>query len=525
MPNDCSNKCGTQYALLGPKNEYTIQCACSVSLPSTPAAFACTLGCPGASIPESAPSCGGLNAGAVAWSAYAPKGAPVPVPNGDPTTTTTTTANAASSPTADTSNNNNNKNSNNNPGTADPGTSNASSSNNPSSGNNASNPSSGSGSGSGSIAIKPPNPGSIVNTGSTDQPNETTLSGGLISGVVGAIVILSVGFAALVQRRRRSQLSGRFDDVANNSFTVEFGDTKGLTQRSSMTPSMESFNYSSSSAPPLLSPLALIVPPPPAATTASNRSISAEATKQSTLNRLFRFGTKSDLDLHTQAATATAQQQATEESYSSIPKLSPLTALHLSLPRTLGVMPEKLKTTLKNVPPPPSQPPIHPSSPRSNHHHPYRPSSTSSSIQSRPTSAGGLFSGLRRFSMQQQMESSGMRASVQSSTTDTTSYIRQHAKIRRASDDGDGVSVAASSLFMNGLARNLALNARPDSGTMVVRPEAIAAADAADALNSTSSGSSMGSYGFAFSSFGGGDGSVECGNSDGDRNLGKNESF
>ncbi|KAJ3014835.1 UNVERIFIED_CONTAM: hypothetical protein HDU68_000110 [Siphonaria sp. JEL0065] len=523
MPNDCSNKCGTQYALLGPKNEYTIQCACSISLPATPASFACALGCPGASIPESAPSCGGLNAGAVAWSAYAPKGAPAPEPNRE-TTTTTTTANAAPSPTAtDTSNNNNN-----NPGTIDPGASDASHSNEPTTGNNGSNSTSGSGSGSGSIAIKPPSSGSIVNTGSSDQPNETTLSGGLISGVVGAIVVLSVGFAALVQRRRRSQLSGRFDDVTSNSFTTEFGDTKRVRQRSSMTPSMESFNYyssssSSSSAPPLLSPISLIAPPPPA-TTASNKSISPETTKQSTLNRLFRFGTKSDLDLHTQAATAPAQQQTSEEAYSSMPKLSPLTALHLSLPRTLGVMPDKLKTTLKNVSPQQPQPPVHPSSPRLNYH-PHRPSSTSSSIQSRPTSAGGLFSGLRRFSMQQQMESSGMRASVQSST-DTTSYIRQHAKIRRASDD-DGVSVAASSLFMNGLARNMALNARPDSGTMVVRPEAIAAADAADAMNSTSSGSSMGSFGFGSSgaSFGAG-GSVEKGSSVGDtRNLFKDESF
>ncbi|KAJ3229064.1 hypothetical protein HDU81_005679 [Chytriomyces hyalinus] len=73
VPELCTQQCGpSQLALIAPtvENIWDFYCACVSSVPAVAASIECTVKCPGADIPSQAPPCGGSVNGQISWSAY-----------------------------------------------------------------------------------------------------------------------------------------------------------------------------------------------------------------------------------------------------------------------------------------------------------------------------------------------------------------------------------------------------------------------------------------------------------------------
>ncbi|TPX76364.1 hypothetical protein CcCBS67573_g02362 [Chytriomyces confervae] len=73
VPEMCTQKCGpSQLALIAPTLEsiWNFHCACASATPASRASIPCSVKCPGAPIPSQAPPCGGSFNGQISWSAY-----------------------------------------------------------------------------------------------------------------------------------------------------------------------------------------------------------------------------------------------------------------------------------------------------------------------------------------------------------------------------------------------------------------------------------------------------------------------
>ncbi|KAJ3068737.1 hypothetical protein HDU98_008135 [Podochytrium sp. JEL0797] len=458
MPSDCTAVCGSNLALIGPtvNSEWNFICACVAVMPSSSVSNQCNLRCPGASIPSQAPMCGGWNNGNIVWNAYgslpaAPQPQP-PVQNPPVVATTAAAVPANPDPVpqvvapqaqttapalGNTGTGNTGSGNSNNAGsvpdtTSRPGVAAVASSESPNATSSPDVPNSNSGNQVNGTTTSSGNshaiPGPAAVGGTTDpspgplasnNPAPGQNSSALISGIVGAVVVLTVGFAAVVQRRRRQSNVvgiGAAKKLPDDHHTDEYRDQKNVIGLRRM--SLDSIDSNGTtmigSAPTALTTLASLLPHAPFRSPAS----------KTTLN-LLRFGSKSSL-----------KQEAAS------PPLPPLTDVAAPVvavptaPFALGAMPTQLRDDLtKPVTPTPSSPALN------------------------------MYSGLSRFSPQ---TSDLMRGSMMGSSSNSFSPF---SKVSRS----DGVSVAPSSMYMNGLGENLARDQRPDSGTVIFRPEALKA--------------------------------------------------
>ncbi|KAI8839158.1 hypothetical protein BJ741DRAFT_600118 [Chytriomyces cf. hyalinus JEL632] len=396
VPEMCTQKCGSQLALIAPTQEsiWNFHCACASTTPASTAPIPCSVKCPGAPIPSQAPPCGGSFNGQISWSAYGNLPAALVAPQEpvvenpprsvEPSSPPAVVTSAQPPPAVESQQ----------PGSASSSSSSVSvQPSKPSalpSTTSSTSESPISAARNGSVPIAPPS--NQGDSGITSEKNVGLNSVGLIAGgFVAGVVVLAVGFTVIAQRRKRPYKQTTAQD--------QYGDNNRLIQQEHQSgfDSCDTESMSSVSLPPLVAQF--------------NTSYFKDDSSPPVL--LYGFGSRS---------TTLNTVNSPEISFGSPTRTA-----------ALGAMPDKLKYSLGTTKD--SQ----------------QPSSTSSLVG---TPATCLVSG----------PGGGGESIVYPSYYSGGSSYSPLLKLNRGSVGGS--SVAASSLFMRGLAKNMKSDEESARGVM-----------------------------------------------------------